>query len=726
MLRDINLKAVYNSEEDNILEDFYIPAMSNSNRYDRAVGYFDAKMLNSAAAGLSEFIANNGRMRLICGSTLTEEEYIAISQGYEARDKLEKKIQSQLYELVEDASDPLSQHQLKALTWMVENDKLDIKIALRRRGIHHQKTGIFYDEDGDFIVFQGSANETNNALLPYNYEIINVFKSWVPGFSEHFEPHVKSFEKLWMDQARNTRVIDISQITFSVLTAKYPDVERPTIEHEIQLWQDVLDNEPRIEERQKIGDATPKIPPTINGREFKLHPHQHRALQKWQNNKYRGVLELATGAGKTITSIYGAIRLFETRKRLFLIVAVPYQNLADQWAENFSLFNIKPVVCYGGEGYWHDALTKATLNFKSGLVNFCAVIVVDATMTSKKQTFKNLISNIKGSLSNYFMFVGDECHHHGAYLTHQALPTEAFLRMGLSATPDRGVEDLGNQLIENYYGPVIDRYSLADALNDGVLTPYEYKVIPVPLTLDETEQYIELSKKIARLFAVIQNSTSKNLGDEDSLNALLLRRSRVINGSSNKPKALEKILANIDKPIGHSLFYCAEGLVEDDQAEEERLSLRQIEVISKVLNKYGWRSCQFTANESKSRRKIILDDFKNGQIDSLVAMKCLDEGVDIPLCSTAFILSSSRKERQFIQRRGRILRKSEGKTKAIIYDFVSILPLNKLSEPEIGRRLMIAELQRINEFAKLSLNRSDAYEAIYEYLKKYDLYHHIQ
>ena len=726
MLRDLNLKAVYNSEEDNILKDFYIPAMASSISYDRAVGYFDAKMLNSAAAGLGKFICNQGHMKLICGATLTENEYKAISDGYDARVTINSRIETELYNIVEGATDALSQYQLKSLTWMVKNRYLDVKIALRRHGIHHQKIGIFRDANDDFIVFQGSANETNNALLPFNYEIINVFKSWVPGFSEHYEPHLISFKKLWSDTARNTRVIDISDITLRILSEKYPNVERPRIENEILLWQELINNEDETGSSGNTSDLLPKIPNKINGKEFKLHQHQKNALNSWQSNKYRGVLELATGAGKTITAIYGAIKVFERWQRLFLVISVPYQNLADQWSENLALFNINPVVCYGGESRWIDALNRATLNFKSGLTNFSAVIVVDATLTSKNKTFRKIITSVKGDLANYFMFVGDECHHHGAYSTNQALPTNASLRLGLSATPDRGIEDLGNQLIQEYYGDVIARYTLADALSDNVLTPYEYRVVPVPLTLEETEKYVALSKKIARLFAFIQNTSQKTLKDEDSLNALLLKRSRLINGSQNKPRALEKILSNIGKPIKHSLFYCAEGMINYEQDDDDLSSQRQIEKISRLLNNYGWKTCQFTANEKKAQRKIILDDFKDAKIDSLVAMKCLDEGVDIPACSTAFILSSSRKERQFIQRRGRILRKFQGKTKAIIYDFVITLPLSELNDIEVGRKLMIAELQRINEFARLSLNRSDAYSEIKEYLERFDLYHHIQ
>ena len=715
LLRKLNVKAVYNSETDNILEDLYIPALSNSITYDRAVGYWDAKMLTNAATGLSSFIENDGYMRLICGSTLTEDEYDAIQKGYGERELLHK-FKTQFEDMV-DIDDLLTQHQLKMLTWLVKNNKLDVKIALRLNGIHHQKIGVFRDTSGDALIFSGSANETTKALLPFNYESMNVFKSWKSELREHYEPHIRNFEDLWANKVRNTAVIDVTNIALKTLTDKFPDVERPNISNERLLWEKYV-----YAPTNRPSTSNPEVPTHIGSHEFSLRKHQLTALKKWQENSFKGVFELATGAGKTITAIYGAVKMFENRKRLFLVIAVPYQNLADQWQENFLLFNIRPIVCYGGEQNWQSQLEKSVLDFKAGLIDFCAVVVVDATMTSAKHTFKDTINELGESVSPLFMFVGDECHHHGAYSTYLALPDNAGLRMGLSATPDRQGDDEGNTHIKNYYGKVVAEYTLKDALSDKVLTPYDYFVIPVDLTIEEAEHYIDLSKKIGRLYAMQVNDVSGKY--DDSLNALLLKRSKLVNGSVNKLSALQKLLSSM-QPTPHSLFYCAEGRLDNDDVDEDLFGQRQINLISKILDEHGWKSSQFTANENKSRRNIILDDFKRSKIDALVAMKCLDEGVDIPLCSTAFILSSSRKRRQFVQRRGRILRKSEGKEKAVIYDFVSTLPLKGISEPTLGKKLMLAELDRVKEFASLSLNPAGAYSNILTYLKKHDLLHHI-
>ena len=721
MLRNLNIKAVYNSEDDNILEDFYLPALKSSYSYDRAVGYFDAKMLVSAASGLAGFIANGGKMRLICGSTLTQDEYEAIQLGYIERE-IKQKVAAQLDDIL-DAEDSLSKNQFQALTWMVKNGFLDVKIALRKHGIHHQKTGIFRDKNGESLVFQGSANETKNALLPFNYETINVFKSWIPELIEHYMPHVNSFESLWNNSTENTVVVDITDITLNKLNEKFPDVGRPSIENELELWQKYEKRKKPNAKSTASSNITPSIPEILNGQKFELKDHQLDALREWQQNNFKGIFELATGAGKTITAIYGAVKMYRSRKRLFLIIAVPYKNLARQWMENLKLFGISPIACFDSEKKWKSQLTNAVLDFNSGLSDFECAVVVDATMTSKSRTFVSSIDELRDELSDYIMFVGDECHHHGARANLNALPEKAELRIGLSATPERQGDDFGNEGLVKYYGFPVAKYSLEDALNDKVLTPYEYEIIPVELTQEESEEYISLSKRIGKMYAILK-TTGGNESTEQGLNKLLLQRSKLTTGSLNKLVALRELLSEM-APVPYSLFYCAEGTIDNLSAEDDLFGIKQISAVSSILYNSGWKTSQFTYREKDRDREQIMDDFKKRKIDALVAMKCLDEGVDIPECSTAFILASSRKSRQFVQRRGRILRKSPHKTHAKIYDFMSVIALEHASDQNYGRKLIVAELERINQFAKLSMNSAKSYSKIMDYLKKYDLIHHI-
>lgn len=718
MLCDLPLKEVYNSEDDNILEDFYIPALKMAVTYDRAVGYFDAKVLTTAARGLSAFVANGGYMRLIVGATLTDAEYQAISTGYGEREVLER-LSLTFDQALDEFDNPLFQNQLNTLTWFVQHKKLDIKIALRRGGIYHEKIGIIKDAGGDGIVFQGSANETNRALSPFNYESINVFKNWLPELKGHIDPHVSKFEHLWNNRAKNTKVLDFTEIARGLLSRKVGAPFTPNLSKEIDLWQEYMDaSEP--EDDQGKG---PQIPAKLYGQDFALKDHQKKALQAWQGNNFRGIFELATGAGKTITAIYGAIKIYESRKKLVLVISVPYQSLADQWADNLRVFNISPLICYGGEARWREAAQKKLMDFKVGLVSFVALVVVDATLASRSGTLAEMLGDLGEQNEQHFLFVGDECHHHGAKATYNALPLNAKLRLGLSATPDRG-EPEGNENLLQYYGPVVATYDLADALRDKVLTPYEYHLIQVPLTDHETEEYVALSKRISQLMGQARSSKDP-VATTNALNILLSRRARLINGCENKPIELRKLLMDLE-PIKHSLFYCAEGSADwSNPVDDDADGLKQIQVISSLLHSLNWKSSQFTANEDKPRRESILQSFKMGEVDSLVAMKCLDEGIDVPACSTAFIMASSRQPRQFIQRRGRILRRSPGKTKAVVYDFFVTLPVDNADDGGVERRLLIAELKRIDEFASLSLNKGSAYRILEPFLLKHDLTHYL-
>jgi superfamily II DNA or RNA helicase len=718
MLRDLPLKEVYNSEDDNILEDFYIPALKSAVTYDRSVGYFDAKVLTTAARGLASFVANGGYMRLIVGATLTEEEYQAISAGYGEREVLER-MSSNFDQALDEFTDPLFKNQLNTLTWFVQHKKLDIKIALRRGGIHHEKIGIIKDASGDGIVFQGSANETNRALSPFNYESINVFKNWLPAFKGHIDPHITKFDDLWNNRKKNTKVLEFTEIASGLLSRKVGAPFTPDLSKEIELWQEFIETSDPEDDLPR----GPQIPIKLYGQNFALKAHQKQALKAWQENSFRGIFELATGAGKTITAIYGAIKVYESRKRLVLVISVPYQSLADQWAENLRVFNINPVICYGGEPRWREATQRKLMDFKLGLISFVALVVVDATLGSRSGKLAELLGELGEKDEQHFMFVGDECHHHGAKATYNALPLNAKLRLGLSATPDRG-EPEGNDNLLQYYGPVVATYNLADALRDEVLTPYDYHLVQVSLTDQETEEYVALSKRISQAIAQAKGSKDPTSAT-NALNILFSKRARLINGCENKPIELRKLLAGI-VPIKQSLFYCAEGSAEwSSSSEDEVDGLKQIEIISSLLHSLNWKSSQFTANEDKPRRESILQSFKAGEIDSLVAMKCLDEGIDVPACSTAFIMASSRQPRQFIQRRGRILRRSPGKTKAVIYDFFVTLPVSNADDGGIERRLLVAELKRIDEFASLSLNKASAYRILEPFLLKHDLTHHL-
>ncbi len=710
MLRDLQYKAVYRSEDDNLLADFYLPALQQAVSYDRAVGYFSSAMLSYAAQGIASLIEKNGTMRLIVGSELTAEENDAILNGYDLR-HIQERVGRDISKTIEQVVEELSFSRLQSLSWMIANGSLSIKVALKRRGMYHEKIGIFRDANGDQVVFQGSANETVNALIPdFNFESINVFPMWREELVPHGEPYVKGFARLWDNEAKDTLVLDFPEAARNKLLqiAKKITVA-PSSKIELAIWDSL--NAGRL---PVAPEAVPKFPLVMNGQNFEIKEHQRKALRAWLSQTFRGVLALATGAGKTITALYAATKVFENRKRLYLVIAVPYRDLADQWVDEAALFNMHAIPCYDKLDLWKETLREATHLFNVGSLPFVCVVVVNRTLLSPE--FQSVIRTVDGM---HMMFVGDECHRHRSTRIIENLPTSAAYRLGLSATPERqfGADDGSVDPLFGYYGEVCATYTLRQALDDNILTPYNYHPVLVELNADEADEYIELSAEISRRSAI--SSISDDGSSEDAgLEMLLFKRSRIIGAAANKLPALQRLLTGAE-PRPLTLVYCGDGSVESIEDGE---SLRQIEATSVLLGNLGWKSSRFTSRENKRTRKDLLEDFKIGNIDALVAIKCLDEGINIPGCHTAYLLASSRSPRQFIQRRGRILRRAPGKEKAIIYDFIVTLP-EAVSSTDYERKLFGAELRRIAEFAGLASNYGEAYRKIENLLKRFNLVH---
>ena len=714
MLRDLNLKSVYKSDEDNIPEDFYFPALSIASTYDRAVGFFSASTISYAAQALTTFVQHGGRIRLILGAFTDKNDIEAVKQGYERREVAER-IGGELLGIIDEVSDDLFQNRLEALGWLVMHERLDVKIALREKGMYHDKIGIIGDANGDALAFSGSANESTRALLPaFNYESINVFPSWREELSSYFLPHKRSFERLWKDESRDTVVLDLPTAVRERLVAVAGDLKyTPSPEIEQAIAQRVRD---KVSTQARSVSSAPKVPSELGGRPFKMQDHQVTALEAWRaSGDFQGVFDLATGAGKTITAIYGICRLAEAVAGLTVVIAVPYQNLADQWVDILSQFNIYPLRCYVSRQNWLEKMRAIAHDMVMGSRNFAAIVVVNRTL--KTPEFQEALRKLPGEK---LLWIGDECHHHSSEAYSGFLPDARF-RIGLSATPQHYLDEERNERLNAYYGEVVYRYTLKQAIEDKVLTPYLYHPHVVELTESEAEDFVALSEQIGRMMA--RKEAADRTADQ-KLTALLMRRARLVGSAANKLPTLNEVLSG-RRPESHTLFYCGDGSVETDEGDDAdaKQSMRQVEALSQTLHRAGWDVSRFTSRESRPDRERILENFRVGVIDALVAIRCLDEGIDVPACSTAYILASSRDPRQFIQRRGRILRRSPGKTSATIHDFVVVLPEGHEDESDYARRLIKAELGRVAEFATLSENRSEAYVTLGDYLRRYDLEH---
>ncbi len=715
---DLNIKTVYRTGDDDLYHDFYRPVLSRAIRYDRAVGYFSSSILSINLKGLSQLIKNNGRMRLIVGEPLNKEEYEAIL--YETSENRQVLVDHYINKLLEmiDSNDTEARR-LQVLAYLVASNRLEIKFAVRPKGMYHEKIGIVYDEVQDCIVFQGSANETPSALFEHlNAETISVFKSWVePTFTEYGSYYTKAFEALWNGEQEGTIVLDVLSHQYDIIADyvyKHLNNTRTNrLDYEKILAQ--LDDE--VEESlSSRANNNPVVPEYLGATKFSIRSHQSQALRSWKANHFTGILEHATGSGKTITAIYALSKVFEAKNKqnqpLVALITVPYIDLAKQWVKELHKFNITPIECFDSRKKWQKPLERNLQLLNFGDLEFLCILVVNKTLTS--DIFQKLIFTIN---PKNLMVIGDECHRHGASQTRKALP-EATFKLGLSATPFNDDEEevespFGNEAKDNilsYYQNIVDSYTLEDAILDGVLTPYNYHIIPVFLTEEEQEEYDELSESIRKIMLSSGQQLTKD--DKERVLTLSARRSRLLGSAENKIFKLKEITAKTPlekRPL--SLFYVGEG----KDAEDNRV----IDEVTKALRNNKWKTAQFTGRTSKNERNELLSLFKHESIDALVAMKVLDEGIDVPSCQTAYILASTKNPRQYVQRRGRVLRKFPGKTHATIYDFV-ILPCPYVKS-NFAKKLHESELERIRDFTSLATNKVEIETKIDE-LEMMDVY----
>lgn len=692
---EIDIKTTYDSEGNNLVRDFYLPVLSNSVRYDRAVGYFSSSMLVLAAQGLSGLIENGGTMRLVIGEYLTDDEFSAIQRG-QGLERIQDSLTSKLSQILASTASEQHQTKLNLLSWLTATNRLQIRFALKREGMYHEKIGAFYSENGDIVVFQGSANETQNALLPdFNFESVAVYRSWDENIFELYgKPFLNRLERLWNNQISTVLVIDVKSDFYAKLSSFRTTSRPPSKTDELRL---LIIDEIENSISPENGIFNPSLPESIGGQPYELKSHQRKALQSWQANGYEGILALATGAGKTITAIHAIVKTHEALKSsgLFVIIAAPYISLADQWCEVLSLFCIRPIQCYEGKANWENQLLSSIydLKLKGQEKSFHCAVVVNATLST--DAFQQAISQVP--LQNLF-FVGDECHRHSSPSFVKRIP-KARYRLGLSATPWNPNDQDAQQILERIYGPIAATYSIDDALKDGILCRYEYFSHTCEMNDEEWTEYQRLSAEIAVLLS--QKQAGKSI-DESKLTMAYGNRSRLLGSIESKFDRLAEILGEMP-PSSLSLFYCGEGKLQSGDRDQ-----RSIEKVVEISKKFGWKGRIFTSDDSSRDRRSILAAFTERFIDALISMKVLDEGIDIPGCRLAFILASSRSHRQYVQRRGRILRRSADKSMAYIHDFFVTPPQSERGDS--AKNLIRAELIRHHEFSRIAENSADLFK----------------
>lgn len=684
-LNKIDLKVKYKSYEDDIINDFYNIVLSNSVKYDRAVGYFSSGALLAYVKGIKEFVKTKGTMRLIISPVLTTDDYNAITNNSNLNKVTEKMFNKFL-------NDEISLTSSQILYSLLKNRTLIIKIAepLNETGIFHDKIGIFYDKDKSFVAISGSTNETLSALK-YNTESFTVFKSWDLFGNVYAENHKEDFDRYWENKVENINFIDINDILPNEFLNKFQTDN--TID---ELYEKLsYKNEPPVKQQKTLLQFTP-------------WPNQIQAKDLWFQN-YKGILEMATGTGKTKTAIYIHETLKEEVNKLFTIVVVPDITLLNQWNRELIKYNFKILLAYSGNNKWQIKLKDMINLFKYKENQFFTVITTNDSFYSKK--FQDELNRLN---NEYFLLV-DEMHNWGTQKIIDSLPKYKYI-LGLSATPDLHFKDDLNDKLHEYFGGIIFTYNLEKAIKDNVLVPYYYYPIVVSLEAKELENYDKLTLQIAK--SIHSDEREEELFKNPKLQQLLFKRSRIIYGASEKTKVLTERIKNIEKK-GRLVVYA--GITsekeiymnKDTEALDNEVFLKQIDEVGQILTNNDIKFSRYTSKESEKERMSSIIDFTNDTYSTLLAIRCLDEGVDIPSIERAIILSSSTNPREFVQRRGRILRKSPDTNKqtAEIYDFIVLIPNDYNDYTSLNTN----ELSRYYEFARLSLNRIEL-EVDYKYL----------
>ncbi|GAA0291660.1 DEAD/DEAH box helicase family protein [Halarchaeum salinum] len=437
---------------------------------------------------------------------------------------------------------------------------------------------------------------------------------------------------------------------------------------------------------------------------IEARPYQQEAIQKWLDADGCGILRMATGTGKTITALLAAAHVARSLDgKLVLIIAVPYQHLVDQWADEVSGFRVTPVLAYQSRRDWQPTLERELLEFNNGVRETCVVITTHRTLAGEgaRQTLNRAAGRT--------MLIGDEVHHLGAPQAQNALMDMVDLRLGLSATPERWYDDEGTGELEAYFGGTVFDYGLREAIDAGALCEYYYVPHIVELQDDEMEVYLELTEKIGRLMARQNDDGSPDLEDNPALKTALFKRARLIGTAREKLSLLVELLRRQADPK-HTLVYCSDGSTGVDVKGTRHVD----ETTQRLRSELGLSVERFTAREDQAEREELLTAFDEGEIEVLTSIRCLDEGVDVPATRNAYILASTSNPRQYIQRRGRILRQHPGKKYAVIHDFITIPDTSR--HPELHsddryraeRKLIEGELERVSTFAEGARNHPDA------------------
>jgi superfamily II DNA or RNA helicase len=654
-LRDLPLALSYQSGTHDLVRDFYLPCLGAAKLYQRAVGYFSSQGLALAAQGLQQLLEKGGRMQLIASPVLHEEDIQAIRAGYDQRSILETAARREL-DPANLPPDDLLRDRLKTLAWLIAAGRLDVRLAVGAKGgLFHLKIGLFTDNDGNCVAFSGSANETHGGLVS-NYEAIEVFTSWKD--PERVADKRMQFASLWGNIALGLNCLDFTAFAAELLQpyagAAYPQAASNFLE---------------VAETQAKAGA--------------LWPHQVAAIAAWEANQRVGILEMCTGAGKTVTALNVVTKSKDDPRLDFAVIVCPTKILVEQWAQQAEkLKGCNVLKAYDSYANYRNELK---FFFAKRDKRFNVIITTYATFFDDNLSYWSKQAAAAGCRA---LLILDEAHNCSSanFTKLQDWATLYPQRLGLSATPYRGYSQELDDEQRAFFGKVVFHFGLKEGIERGILTRYHYFPIPI---------HIEAKLSRGSWFAA----------EDDAPRDFL---------KGNADRYLGAFTALIDRLLPQQgrldklIVFCPPGGIEETRA---------LERFREVLRAHSISSASITAATSGADRQGILRDFAAQTYQALFAIGCLDEGMDIPSSQKCVITYSFDTPRQFVQRRGRVLRQSQGKTHAQIYDFI-LLPDSSTFSPEKTEQILEREMRRYYDFSQLADNQTEAESILQAAIRK--------
>lgn len=729
---------------------FFLDCLCNSSQFDLMLGFFSSSAINILADGFASFLYNGGRMNLIINDILTEQDKIAIAKG-----ELDTPIPFFDIADIEKLKNILSErdrHFFECLTWLIRNNRLDIKIIapISGVGISHTKTGVFSDGVNK-VGFDGSCNFSRSALID-NIESLIVSCDWDGNTSAATINEIKNeFDLVFSGKDENVVFVPADKVKTHIVESFQHKELKDLLEDEYRFIQQDIANkslpksvikaldkaknkvEIEIEKIKKQGETVepmdfgkPCFPYDSGPREY-----QKKAFENWKNSKQKGLFAMATGTGKTITSLNCLLEIYNKSGYYKAIILVPTITLVEQWEIECKKFNFSTIIKVCSKyNNWKSSVANLRLLEMTNSDNKLSYIIISTYASFVRS---DVFMELNQFPKNKLLLIADEAHNMGGSLMANRLNDIKYLRrIGLSATPERQFDDAGNHKLLNFFGcenGYTFEYTMAEAIEKGALCRYYYYPHIVKLTDDEMIEYVELTKKIVKIMGF------QDFESQERLKMLLLKRKRIIHKASNKLYAFHQIIKQRMAEKGnlkYTLVYVPEGNKPDnfdadiydqfDTITSDPESEHMIDDFTRIVRDMDPHIIvrQFTS-ESKER-DVMLKGFADGSIDVLVSMKCLDEGVDVPRSELAIFCASTGNPRQFIQRRGRVLRTHKDKHFAVVHDLI-VIPENVFDEEcyTLERSLVQSELRRVRDFALLSENLNDTDNELQEVLNHYNL-----